>query len=72
MEHRPGVVHNMITEAETSTDMDPGIATHVRRRPAILEKQAGSALSVAELLTRNEAPRVAVMLTRFDRSRIRP
>ena len=46
-------VHNMTMEAETSTDMVLGIATPGRRRPAILEEQAGSTLNVAELLTRN-------------------
>jgi hypothetical protein len=61
----------MITEVETSTDMVLGIATPVRRRPAVLEKQAGSALSVAELLTRNEAPRIAAMRVRFDHRQIR-
>jgi hypothetical protein len=49
----------MTTEAETSTDMVLVIATPVRRRAAIPEEQAGSAHSVAEPLTRIEAPRIA-------------
>jgi hypothetical protein len=45
-------VHNMTTEAETSTDTVLAIATPVRRRAAIPEEQAGSADNAAELLTK--------------------
>jgi hypothetical protein len=60
---------------ETSMDMVPGIATPFRRRPAILEKQAGSALSVAELFTRNfdyaHHRRLRCEAKRFRRTRSR-